>query len=198
MRHTSQPAAALPADLSTSLAAGLQHIALLQGRIARLAAALDDAQDQLLHRLGSAHRTGDITDAQLVAAWRLFCAADTPAKSRHWNEHVDIPYQRMIHVENQLPNGPSGSWFGDWPYPSGAPAPLSGTPVVYVLFDEVHKPCYVGSTKNFSARLSAHAKDGKIFVHWQAHPCRSREDAYQLEERLLKQHKPYLNRRAGR
>lgn len=67
-----------------------------------------------------------------------------------------------------------------------------------MLFDEANVPCYVGSTKRLSDRLRQHKKDGKPFVRWQAHPCRDRDHAYELEVRLLEQHLPYLNKKASR
>lgn len=96
------------------------------------------------------------------------------------------------------PNGPEGTYVGVAPLPGDDVAPLEGTPVVYVLFDEDNEPCYVGSTQNLRARLNAHLTNGKQFVRWQAYPCASREDAYVLEERLLVERMPRLNRRRGR
>ncbi len=115
-----------------------------------------------------------------------------------WDEIVGTPWKRVAQFAKRLPNGPEGSWTGEYPIAAGAPSPLSGAAVVYVLFDEANAPCYVGSTHTFRARLRRHEKDGKRFVRWQAHPCDDRDHAYRLEDRLLRQHMPYLNRKASR
>lgn len=188
----------LPGDLHASLAASLQHIALLAERETRLAGARQEAQDQMLHRIGSAHRCGEIDDRQLCDAFAIFTAARTSRRMLDWDAHVDIPWRKMLHLGRHLPNGPEGTWTGSWPLDDGAPTPRQSQAVVYVLFGADNEPCYVGSTDDFRPRMSRHAKDGKQFVNWQAHPCQDRDHAYRLEDRLLKQYKPYLNRKASR
>ncbi len=96
------------------------------------------------------------------------------------------------------PNGPAGSWFGECPLNDGEPLPPKWTCVVYVLFDHENVPCYVGSTNQFRQRVKRHAYDGKRFVRWVAYPCADREAAFDLEVKLLAEHKPYLNVKAGR
>lgn len=44
----------------------------------------------------------------------------------------------------------------------------------------------------------AHIRDGKSCARWLAYPCADREAAYVLEGQLLRERKPYLNRRVGR
>lgn len=108
------------------------------------------------------------------------------------------------------PTGPHGSWTNydprwdaslpDWvsSTPSDEnPMPPRGQNVVYVLYDASSTPCYVGSSGDFPARLKWHLKDGKPVRVWIAYPCGSREEAYALEDKLLKQHLPYLNKKAG-
>ncbi|MBL1120211.1 GIY-YIG nuclease family protein [Streptomyces sp. 110] len=70
--------------------------------------------------------------------------------------------------------------------------------VVYALFDARNDPCYLGSTDQFRTRIGKHVKDGKVFTSWQAYPCPDREAAYVLEDRLLKERLPSLNKKASR
>lgn len=188
----------LPPDLSHSLASTLQHIRLIQEKEARLAEARRNALAQALHRIASDYRTGRITQHQLCIAFTEIRDLNMPGRMSAWDQIVGLSHRRVIQLAKQLPNGPEGSWVGEYPIPLNAPRPIYGVPVVYVLFDEANEPCYVGSTDKFSPRMTAHEKSGKRFVRWQAHPCDDREHAYRLEDRLLRRHKPYLNRKASR
>lgn len=192
------PVRALPGDLAASFASTLQHVALMREREERIAAARHEAERQMLHRLGVAHRNGEIDDAQLFEAYKDYKALGLVGRMRRWDEHIDIPFKRMQHLRSSFPNGPEGTWVGAWPVLEGAPRPRPGISVVYVLFGADNEPCYVGSTGNFVNRMRDHCRDGKQFVRWQAYRCRDREHAYELEGRLLRERKPYLNQRVGR
>lgn len=185
-------------ELLASTRSTLQHICLIQDKEARLAGARHRSLQQMLHRIGSDYRTGRISQWQLCAVLMEIRNLEMPGKMKAWNQIVGVPWNRLVQLAKQLPNGPEGSWAGEYPIPSSAPRPLKGIAVVYVLFDGSNVPCYVGSTSNLGARLTAHERDGKRFVRWTAYPCTDREHAYQLEDRLLRQHKPYLNRKASR
>lgn len=78
------------------------------------------------------------------------------------------------------------------------PAPPVGVSVVYVLFDVWNEPAYVGSTQDFRVRLAVHRKEKPGLLTWTAFPCADREAAYVLENRLLKEYKPHLNKKASR
>lgn len=195
--------------LSESTNATLQHVLLLQERALRLERARVEAENQMLHRIGSAHRCGEITDDDLQALWEQYRATGITGRSKRWNANIDIAWVEMqrrlstaFHAERRAristPNGPEGSWVGVWPRGSNDPSPEIGVSVVYVLFDELNEPFYVGSTNGFRSRLAVHVKDGKPVARWQAHPCRDRDHAYQVETRLLKEHKPRMNQKAGR
>jgi predicted GIY-YIG superfamily endonuclease len=188
----------LPDELALSVETTLQHIRMIQEKEARLAEARRNAFTQTLHRIGSDYRRGRLTLHQLCAAVLAIQELNMPGHMKAWNEIVGVSWQRLKQMAKQLPNGPQGSWVGEYPIPLDAPRPIYGVPVVYVLFDEANEPVYVGSTDKFSPRMTAHEKSGKRFVRWQAHPCEDREHAYRLEDRLLKQHKPRLNRKASR
>jgi predicted GIY-YIG superfamily endonuclease len=188
----------LPDHLAASIAGTLQHIGLIQQKEARLAAARWDALVQVLHRIGTEYRTGQLTDAQMCTALHEIRSLDMSGRMNAWDEIVGVSWKHLAQLSLRLPNGPEGSWVGEYPFPAGALTPMPGTAVVYVLFDEANDPCYVGSTHKFRARMNRHAKDGKRFVRWQAHPCRDREHAYELEDRLLKRRKPPLNQKASR
>jgi predicted GIY-YIG superfamily endonuclease len=188
----------LPDDLTLSIEATLQHIRLIQDKERRLAEARKSALTQTLHRIGTEYRMGRITQHQLCRALLEVRSLEMPGAMKAWDEIVGISWHRLTQMARQLPNGPEGSWVGEYPIPLNAPRPIYGVPVVYVLFDEANEPVYVGSTDKFSPRMTAHEKSGKRFVRWQAHPCDDRDHAYRLEDRLLKQHKPRLNRKASR
>jgi hypothetical protein len=188
----------LPEGLAASMSSTLQHIRLIQEKEARLAAVREESLTQLIHQIGTEYRTGGLEHAQFQAAFERIHRLDVPGRMKAWSEIVGVPWQRMIQLGKQLPNGPEGSWVGEYPISAAAPRPIYGVSVVYVLFDDANEPCYVGSTDKLSARMNAHAKDGKRFVRWQAHPCRGREHAYRLEDQLLKQYLPPLNKKASR
>ncbi len=98
----------------------------------------------------------------------------------------------------QAPNGPEGTWTGSWPCSKAEPYPLRGVAVVYVLFDANNQPAVSAARNQFRTRMGKHVKDGKVFTHSQAYPCPSRDHAYELEDRLLKERLPDLNKRANR
>lgn len=195
--------------------ATLLHIEMLIRRIDRIINTQIEAEEQLLHRAGRDYAAGRLTIEDLHALYRRY--RDTiwrqlpsgpgyyyrPGFLGLWNHNVPIRAEQIAHRARQSisnprwqPNGPEGSWAGDYPIGNGS-RPPDGQNVVYVLFDAQNTPCYVGSTKDFKTRLKVHARTKK-FVRWAAYPCADREAAYLLEERLLAEHKPYLNRRITR
>lgn len=188
----------LPPDLAASLSATFQHIEIIRSKEARLVEAREQALRQALHGIGSDYNTGRLTHRQLCIALTAVRELNLRGAMNAWDEVVGVSWKRTLQLAKQPPNGPQDSWIGDYPFHPGTVAPIAGVSVVYVLFDASNEPCYVGSTEKFRPRLRAHAKDGKQFVRWQAHPCRNREHAYLLEDRLLKEHLPRLNRKAGR
>lgn len=190
--------------------ATLFHIELIRNKVNKLLAAQIDAERQLLHRAGRDYVAGRLSNAGLVALYHRYrdtvfpededgqrrFTVKRPSVSGLWNEAFPITSDKVAYLGMYVPNGPHGSWEGE--YPLGyAPRPPDGQSVVYVLFDEANVPCYVGSTQRFKGRLQAHERDKK-FRRWVAYPCTDREAAYQLEERLLREHKPYLNKKASR
>ncbi|WP_086707507.1 GIY-YIG nuclease family protein [Streptomyces antimycoticus] len=190
----------VPEQRSTSVEpayhATLQHIQLLQARQHKLVEAQENVEDQILYHYGSSYRCGDVTITELLEFFEAYRALETPRRTRRWNNHIDLPYQ-TCHLMKP-PNGPEGTWSGTWPCPETDPCPLRGVAVVYVLFDARNEPCYLGSTDQFRTRIGKHVKDGKVFTSWQAYPCPDREAAYVLEDRLLKERLPSLNKKAGR
>ncbi|MFC6081028.1 GIY-YIG nuclease family protein [Sphaerisporangium aureirubrum] len=195
--------------------ATLDHIAMLIRRIDRIITTQIEAEEQLLHRAGTDYRAGRLTVESLSALYQRY-------RGIVWREHPGGPgyYYRPpftwvwtcqigLHPTGLAklvrrsqgnpcwkPNGPNGSWCGEYPIRNGH-RPPDGQSVVYVLFDAENVPCYVGSTHKIKTRLQDHART-KQFVRWAAYPCADREAAYVLEERLLAEHKPYLNRRTTR
>jgi predicted GIY-YIG superfamily endonuclease len=178
--------------------ATLQHIALLKRKQERLRAAQIDAERQFLHSVAAAWAAGDLDTAGLAEALRAYRAVAAPGFMGHWDAALPVSAAKLLTWPDSAPNGPAGSWEGTYPIGVRDPAPRRNICVVYVLFDAANQPCYVGSTSTFRDRLARHQRDGKLFVRWTAYPCKDREAAYQLEVRLLEQHKPYLNKKRGR
>lgn len=174
----------------------LQHLAFLKRKEEQLHTARLDAEAQLLHALAGAYAAGDVGAVELSAAYEDYRRVCAPGFRNRWDSALPISAARMKWALRDQPNGPHGSWFGTDPLGDGV-APRAGQCVVYVLFDASNTPCYVGSSEDFRHRLMNHRRD-KEFVRWVAYPCQDRARAYELEDRLLKEHKPYLNKRAGR
>ncbi|MEU4511739.1 GIY-YIG nuclease family protein [Nonomuraea wenchangensis] len=154
----------------------------------------------LLKCLAADHTSGLVTDAQLDEIFDRYQAVAGHGSMRRWNSLMPVKAELLIARRTNDPQhgpGPDGVWSGTWPL-DGQPFPVRGQAVVYVLFDSTNAPCYVGSTGAFLTRLRKHEREGKQFAHWTAHPCKDRETAYQLEDKLLREHKPYLNRKSCR
>lgn len=188
-----------------SYASTLDHIRLISAKRAEMEAKLLGAQleaeGQLVHRIASDYAAGRLTERDLCEIYDAYRAVANTGFSRLWNASLPFSAPQMQHMKARHKREDQcavGSWSGCFPFGDGEPTPPYQFSVVYVLFDARNTPCYVGSTENFRSRIRAHAREGKQFVRWSAHPCTDRESAYQLEDRLLHEHKPYLNRRTGR
>lgn len=195
---TTLPGISISPDEATrvSLDSTLQHIALLRERQDHLRDTQVRAENQLLHRAAAAYVAGSIGDVELADLYMAYSAVAVPGYLIRWNHAIPIDARRMKHVLSNAPNGPHGTWHGTYPV-DGGPVPLDGASVVYVLYDDENQPCYVGSTHKMRFRLKCHARD-KSFTTWTAYRCEDREAAYQLEERLLAEHQPYLNKKRYR
>lgn len=187
------------------LDATYQHISMLYRKQQMLRSSQIAAEEQFLHRLSALYSSEAITEVELALMYRAYADYAVPGFMKRWDAAVPVPAGRMQYIltdlktkQRHIPNGPDETWRGEWPYAVGDRLPVSGTCVVYVLYDKMTAPCYVGSTQDLSARLKAHHKDGKPFVRWTAFPCADREAAYRLEEKLLGEHQPYLNKKRWR
>lgn len=189
-------------DPSAPYSASFQHIQLVSDKRERLITAQLDAENQVLHRIATDYRAGRITKDDLCEIWLEFREIAMSGYSKRWK--AAMPEASVGHLHAYLKRRETdhlyapdddGNWRGEYPIPVNHPYPRTGTNVVYVLYDADNVPCYVGSTKKFHTRLTHHARDGKVFVRWLAYPCKSRADAYALESRLLRERKPYLNKR---
>lgn len=184
--------------------ATLQHIAMLSAKRRTLLAAQAEAEEQFAHSVGRMYRAGQLDLDDLLDLYLAFRDASDRAKgfSTRWNSAVPVSPGRLFAWEQERGSrqvdGPAGSWAGDWPGGKDDPLPPARGFMVYVLFDERNEPCYVGSSGQLRQRLGQHARDGKQFAHWTAYECPSREEAFALEDRLLAEHKPYLNKKSGR
>lgn len=182
--------------------ATLEHIANLNETHARLAskietvaAAREEAENQFAHRVGVDYRAARIDLLEVADLAAKFEAVAGPGKNLRWQQAVGLSLASCRWLRANRPNGPRGTWVGDYPLAPTDARPMRGVNVVYVLYDADLVPCYVGSTSHFSARLRGHWRTGKRWTRWTAFPCRDRDEAYQLEGRLLAEHMPYLNRR---
>jgi hypothetical protein len=194
------------------MAASVQHLELigesidsLRAKIARL----EVARTETLRQIAAASKRA-IGDRRWgrEEMFDLYEALNTPGFFTAWNA-AGLPHPARLRAEVEMArrNAPndlaSGGWLGefDWEHPIGvipSPHPPNWTPVVYVLYAPDAEPVYCGSTEHFKQRLKAHHREGKRFAAWRASPCADREQAYILEDRLLKQSCPPLNRKASR
>lgn len=178
----------------------LQRIRLLREERFALLEKQRAIEKEHLRRIATAFRSDLIDMDDLADAYKEYEATvryDAGYTSR-WNVEVCVSAAQLAYRAKGLtrPNGPAGSWSGSYPL-GRAPYPPDHQCLVYVLFDDLNQPCYVGSTQHFRLRLRQHRADGKQFAYWTAYPCDDRTAAYALEDRLLKEHKPYLNKRAA-
>lgn len=183
--------------------ASLQYIDLVSAKIATLTEAQIEAEEQVIHRLAVDYRAGRIDIEQLYERFLWLRERAAPGFWKRWTWRMPsdasskqiryTAYRKRRHTPD-----PDGIWRGAYPFGDTERHPPTPRPVVYVLFDDANRPCYVGSTSDFQGRAKAHAKDGKPFVRWMAFPCADREAAYAMEERLHREHLPYLNRKVGR
>lgn len=181
----------------------LQHIELLRTKITSLTDAQESAEEQVIHRAASDYKAGRLSIEDLFALYNWIRPRTVGGILRRWNGPMprEAWSQSIRHTVNRRKvhqPDPDGAWRGTYPFDRSVRYPSPGVSVVYVLFDDTNEPCYVGSTKDFKARVDAHYRGGKHFVRWMAHPCTDREAAFELEARLLRERLPYLNKRAGR
>lgn len=186
-----------------SYADTLKHIQLLSDKRRRLEAAQIEAENQVIHRAAVDYRAGRIGLYDLIDLWVTFRDNALPGYSNRWKtampEHSPSRLSGLLRDRERsqlfMPDE-DGNWRGEYPIDREIHSrPRKGVNVVYVLYDADNAPCYVGSTKDFYWRLEAHARNGKRFARWLAYSCPTRSDAYELETRLLREHKPYLNKR---
>jgi hypothetical protein len=201
---------AIPEELSASV----QHLEMISESLESLRAKvkrLESARADTLCQIATA-------SSRLIRNWpaedilALYERLNSPGFYTSWSK-AGLPHPQALKSEIEmrqryLPNDPqSGGWVGEWVlkesnYRSYGEIPGSyprdWTPVVYVLYGADASPVYCGSTEHFKTRLNKHHLDGKRFVAWRAVRCADREKAFALEDRLLKQSCPPLNKKAGR
>lgn len=181
-----------------ALAATAQHIDLLDNKIEKLMRARTDSWAQLLTAAARMYRAGELGEDELFQLHNRMRESFGPGFSAVWDQNMPITARRIRQASLNSPNGPNGSWQGWLPIGEGRPAPPTGMSVVYVLFDAANVPIYVGSTHSFRTRVKAHRREKPEAHSWTAYRCRDREHAYQLEEQLLAEHKPRLNKKSSR
>lgn len=185
-------------DHMDSACATLQHIENLHNRIRKLQAQRIQAEEQLLHRAGNAWRAREMSSLHFWLVFRRYKRLKIDGRMKRWNAIMPVSWTQMPNLRRWDPNGPAGTWVGPWPIGAADRRPPPDSFVVYVLFDAANEPVYVGSTGDLRARLRVHAKNGIAFITWQAYAAADREAAYRLEEKVLRERLPPLNKRAGR
>lgn len=182
-------------DMPGDLVASLEHHALLSRKVATLMRAAAETEEQILQRAGALHRSGELQHEHLVEIFDRL--RDTPMSGMHqrWTRLIGIPISAIRHVVQNRPNLTESSWWGHANLPSGEPVPHKGQCVVYVLYDSMWEPCYVGSTQQLRTRLGAHLRDGKTFAYWTAQKAPDRAAAFAMEATALAEQMPRLNKR---
>lgn len=193
------------------LAATAGHIVNVQNKLDRLGDVKRDSWAQLL---AAVHRLFEVclSEEDLMDFLDEMGASYGVGYTRFWDAHMPkhlsyvrvrseaqrIRYWREEYDRNR-PNGPaSNTWAGTWPVTRDQPTPRAFLPVVYVLFDGANEPAYVGSTEDFRTRMKVHQREKPGLARWMAYRCADREGAYVLEDKLLKEHKPRMNKKRGR
>lgn len=194
------------------LHATAQHLELIHRKLDKLTSAKRDSWEQILTALARVAKRNTVkpTPEELLPLLDVMRNTYGTGYSKVWNAHLGPMYAaqrvrnevamrktRRDYVEGNRPNGPRpDTWVGEVGIPG--PCPIFGQAVVYVLFDGLNVPVYVGSTENFYKRLQVHVREKSGITRWTAYACQDREHAYRLEDRLLKQHMPPMNRKRGR
>lgn len=202
---TDAPDVSVPEEL----AASIQHLELIGELIGSLRAKikrLETARADTLRQIAEASKR--VADGWSTAEkLALYEKLNRPGMFTAWNA-AGLPHPGRMRADlaaevRHAPNDPvSGGWLGEFSQDGHGsvsdPRPPDWTSVVYVLYAADCEPIYCGSTEHFKQRLKTHHREGKRFVAWRAVRCPDRAQAYALEDRLLKQSCPPLNRRAGR
>lgn len=187
------------------LAATAGHLAVVQRKLERLTTAKQESWEQLMVAVGRMYRAGELAPEDLLSLMNDMAAGYGTGYTALWDDQFGgrpISAKRLAHhvaARARLRRDHSIThWSGTFPL-CGQDAPRSWVAVVYVLYDETNEPVYVGSTDNFHARMSGHhARKLARIVRWSAYRCNDREHAYEVEERLLAEHKPRLNKKTTR
>lgn len=189
---TTKVAGLTPGAVLPALAASEQHVRLIVAKREHLAEVLGEAENQYLAAVRREWDSGTMTYTQLLAAYEVVCLGKLPNRRMRWNMAFPFSVEKVRAQAAREPDG-DGVWRGENPIAQGHAYPLSGLPVVYVLFDTSYTPVYVGSTQRFRNRMEDHRRVGKVWKYWLAHPCRDRAHAYEVESRFLSQYMPALN-----
>ncbi|MEV6297823.1 GIY-YIG nuclease family protein [Actinoplanes sp. NPDC051861] len=205
-------------DVPAEMAASVQHLEGLERAIKGLEDKLDrlkEARKDTLKQIAcevKRQRDKDPADWESPRLLKIYEALRAPFLGEAWKSaglpHLQAMKRDVDRARRYAPNDPdSDGWVGQWEVRQESWGPVGnvignrpgpGISVVYVLYSADYSPAYCGSTKDFEKRLLAHFKNGKEFVAWRAVPCEDRERAYELEDRLLKEHCPPLNKKASR
>lgn len=184
----------------TDYAPDLHHLALLAAKAETIDTARISAEEQLIHRLACEYSNGSLDAGAVYSTFAAARGSAARGFAKRWDARMphELQTKRIIWTAVKYAPDPDGNWRGIYPFASETKTPAPGSSVVYVLFDDENRPCYVGSTEQFRIRMNAHHSAEKRFTQWIAHPCRDRETAFVIEERLLAEHQPYLNRKPTR
>lgn len=194
----------------------IEHMLRIGNRMETLRETLFDCEEQVMHRLGVEYRAGIVGQSEvgdilhevrhlLAPGWMKRCevALGFPVR-KLMSSRAQKTANEAMYGQNEA-WGWSGSCSMEWTDDGRPlertvswPRPMKGVSVVYLLHSVFGDPLYVGSTHDFSARIKSHLLDGKPAAFWSAYLCANREEAYVLEDRLLKENMPTMNKRRGR
>jgi hypothetical protein len=191
-------------DPTQSIEGSLQHLGLIHAKRQQIEARQVAAEEQVAHRIAVEYRRGSLDRDDVLALYERFRECGSAGFGGRWTAAMppELSCDRMRALLTSrrfsaptAANGSDGSWHGQRLISPDDTRPPHGASVVYVLYDEAWKPCYVGSTQYFRLRMKSHVKDGKAFSFWRAWPCNDRAHAYQREGEMLNEVMPHLNRR---
>ncbi len=185
------------------LAATASHIDLVQAKLDKLATVKADSWEQILIAAARLYRSDGLTTAHLLQLHRDMKLSYGGGFTKVWNRVMPIQSNQLPHVAARdrriAEEQRRQSWYGTFPLDGSYTVPSKGVSCVYILFDRADVPAYIGSTEQFRTRMGSHRRERPgAFLRWICYTCESREAAYQLEEKLLRENLPYLNRKASR
>jgi hypothetical protein len=119
------------------------------------------------------------------------------ALKAEWDAHTAETKRSQDERQDRLDNADylDGYWHGEWPAQPKA-VPPKGISVVYFQYDKDGQLAYIGSTKQFLRRMEGHLDTSRpdVWARWEARECAARDEAYVIEDREIRERRPYQNK----